>query len=76
LCRGWESCHFVAEDHGFVAEVGWFLACFADLCCLVLDRLYVELTEGTLFVELTKAGVIGCGIVIGLIISRRLSLVG
>jgi hypothetical protein len=21
-----------------VVEVGWFLTCFADLCCLVLDR--------------------------------------
>jgi hypothetical protein len=25
-----------AEAHGFVVEVGWFLACFAGLCCLAL----------------------------------------
>jgi hypothetical protein len=40
---------------GFVAEVHWFLACFVGLC-LALDRLFVELEKGMLFVELAKAG--------------------
>jgi hypothetical protein len=59
---------------GFVAEVHWFLACFAGLC-LALDRLFVELAKGMLFVERRRLRMISCGIVIGLIISQSLPLV-
>jgi hypothetical protein len=37
----WGSCRFVVEAHRFVvevAEVGWVLVCFVELCCLALDR--------------------------------------
>jgi hypothetical protein len=35
----------------------------------------VDLAKGMLFMELKKARVIGCGVVVGLIISRSLALV-
>jgi hypothetical protein len=45
------------EVHGFVAgvvEVDWFLISFVGWHCLVFDRWFAGLVEGTLFVELVK----------------------
>jgi hypothetical protein len=37
-----------------VAEVDWFLGCFAGWCCLMLDRLFEGLAEGMLFLGPTR----------------------
>jgi hypothetical protein len=44
------------------------------LCSLALDTLFKKLAEDTLFGGSANAGVAGCGVVIRLIIRRRLSL--